>query len=132
MPSITLLVPTRSRPHRFWHAVSSARNLASERIEVISYLDEDDPKLSEYPEYHIVGRRVGTAKAILAMLEQRAPQTQQPADGEPAPQQRQTRAPIDPAQAELNRSILGAIEERQSEIRRESGDEDLYGDSGVA
>lgn len=70
MPSITLLVPSRGRPHRFAKAVSSARELASEKIEVVSYFDDDDPSLSEYPEYHIVGRRVGTAKAILRMLEQ--------------------------------------------------------------
>ncbi len=69
MPSITLLIPSRGRPHRFKTAVDSARQTASEKIEVISYFDDDDPMLSEYPEYHIVGRRVRTAKAILTMLQ---------------------------------------------------------------
>lgn len=70
MPLLTLLVPSRGRPHRFAEALRTARELASEKIEVISYFDDDDPSLADYPEYHIVGRRVGTAKAILAMLEQ--------------------------------------------------------------
>lgn len=59
-------------------------------------------------------RRLG---GLEAMLEQRASQAQPPAEGEPPPQQRQTRAPeIDAGQAELNRSILERIEDAGEEF----------------
>lgn len=55
-------------------------------------------------------RRLG---GLEVMLEQRAPQSQPPAEGEQPSQQRQTRSssPVDEAQAELNRSILERIED---------------------
>ena len=64
-PAFSLLVPTRSRPDRFLGMVASAVRTASlpGQIEVIAYVDEDDPALAEYLKtqneihYHVGPRR---------------------------------------------------------------------------
>ena len=50
MQKISVLLPTRSRPGRFIESVVAMLRLASrlERIELIVYVDEDDPDLAKY------------------------------------------------------------------------------------
>ena len=47
-PSIAILCPSRGRPDGFWQMVASARSLADGPIEILCYLDEDDPRRDEY------------------------------------------------------------------------------------
>lgn len=45
---ITLCCPTRERPERFAEMVASARDTATNHIEIIAVLDVDDPRADDY------------------------------------------------------------------------------------
>lgn len=45
---ISLLVPSRGRPHLLYKMAQSAVNTAEGEVEIVCYIDEDDPKLEEY------------------------------------------------------------------------------------
>lgn len=66
---LSLLIPTRSRPNRLKHALESARRLAKEPFEVLTYVDSDDPKKDQYEDVYI-GPPVGTSKALLYLISQ--------------------------------------------------------------
>lgn len=60
---ISILCPTRGRPEEFSRMVCSARDMAthSKRIEVIAYLDENDPRLWAYKTWgnkQIIGEQI--------------------------------------------------------------------------
>ena len=69
---LTLIIPTRGRPQRFNNAVDTALKHAD--VEVIAYVDEDDPELRTYTapcarKVHIaVGPRIGTAKSLKKLV----------------------------------------------------------------
>jgi hypothetical protein len=68
MPLLSLLIVSRGRPLRFKNAVESARRLAKNEIEILSYVDEDDPEKDNYEGVTVIGPPVGTAKAILHLV----------------------------------------------------------------
>lgn len=65
---ITLLMVSRGRPDGFRRAVDSARRLAKHKIQVLSYFDDDDPTLADYPEYNVIGPRKYLGKSLLELL----------------------------------------------------------------
>lgn len=48
MDRISLCLPSRGRPRRFHRAVTSALRTARNDVEVIAWVDDDDPTLDEY------------------------------------------------------------------------------------
>lgn len=69
---LTLLIPTRGRPQNFLRAVDTA--LEHSDVDVIAYVDEDDPELRQYTapchrKTHImVGPRIGTAASLKKLI----------------------------------------------------------------
>lgn len=67
---VSVLIPTRGRPKRFRKAVESLLRTKAGKVEVLAYLDDDDPGLNvyrekDYPEVRfVVGPRLGLAKII--------------------------------------------------------------------
>lgn len=59
---IDLLCPTRGRPEQFKRMVESARAMAEGEIHIHAYIDNDDPKASEYL-FGIVGEPMPLAPA---------------------------------------------------------------------
>lgn len=49
---ISLLCPTRGRPKEFLRMVHSVRDTSKNPVEILAWVDADDPKLSEYPKGH--------------------------------------------------------------------------------
>ena len=73
--NISILCPTRGRPLRFAEMASSAIKLAEDpnEIEILAYLDADDPKVKEYPELprvsYFCGPRVTVSRAFNVLYE---------------------------------------------------------------
>jgi hypothetical protein len=61
MIKVSVLLPTRGRPKEFNRAVDSLLTTAEnpDSIQILAYVDDDDPKKSEYPITVIVGPRYG-------------------------------------------------------------------------
>lgn len=69
---VSILLSSRSRPKRFKTCVDSARRKASGPIEVVAYLDDDDPELPNYEldwVTPIIGRSANVGKRCRAMAE---------------------------------------------------------------
>lgn len=70
-----MLIPTRSRPKRFRHAVESGLKTKTGRIEFVGYVDDNDPLLHEYEKIElpdtrlIVGPRMGLARIIHRLID---------------------------------------------------------------
>ena len=72
---VSVLIPTRDRPKRFRLAAETALKFAKGKVEVIAYVDDDDPQLKAYEEIEIpnvrvmVGPRMGLARIIHRLIE---------------------------------------------------------------
>lgn len=66
---VSVLIPTRSRPKRFRETVESILKTKTGKVEILSYVDEDDPKKQEYENPSIIGPRRGLGDAIHALIE---------------------------------------------------------------
>ena len=65
MKNLLVMVPSRGRPKRLDEFIKSFYDTKSYNTDVIFYLNEDDPKLSEYSksDYIIIGKRMYLAEA---------------------------------------------------------------------
>lgn len=69
MSDLAVLVPTRARPERFATMAEACLNLAAGAVQVVAYVDDDDPELDAYREVArtrarlLVGPRLGLSQA---------------------------------------------------------------------
>lgn len=69
---VSILLSSRGRPKRFSTCAGSARKRASGPVEIVAYLDEDDPELAQYQLdgiTPIIGPSVNVGKRCRAMAE---------------------------------------------------------------
>ena len=66
---ISLLCPTRGRPEQYKRMCESAKETAIRDINIIAYVDDDDPKRDEYPQDVIIGPRLALAPAYQYLYE---------------------------------------------------------------
>jgi hypothetical protein len=64
----SILMPSRSRPEQCEQAVYSARTTAADTLEVLVYVDEDDPDKDKYNDV-IIGPPKRSAQAITYLVE---------------------------------------------------------------
>lgn len=66
---VSVLITTRSRPKRFRETVESILKTKTGEVEILSYVDENDPKRDEYESPSIIGPRNGLGDAIHRLIE---------------------------------------------------------------
>lgn len=70
---LTVIIPSRSRPHRFKETVESLQRTAK-FAEIISYLDDDDPEKVNYEQFdrvkYFYGPRIKSSKAAYYLISQ--------------------------------------------------------------
>lgn len=72
---VSVLIPSRGRPKRLFQTIESIQGTASEEVEILTYIDDDDPQLPEYFKEHIIPRIQGPRLSLsqsLKALEKRA------------------------------------------------------------
>jgi glycosyltransferase involved in cell wall biosynthesis len=63
---LSLLIPTRGRPHRLRELVESVDKTRYGDVEILTYVDDDDP--SDYPIVTIRGKRIERARQFKALI----------------------------------------------------------------
>jgi hypothetical protein len=66
---VSVLIPTRSRPKRFKTAVDSLLQTKTGEVEVLSYVDFDDPDVGDYENPTILGPRLTLTSALKRLIE---------------------------------------------------------------
>jgi hypothetical protein len=66
---VSVLIPTRSRPKRFKSAVDSLLQTKTGKVEILSYVDFDDPDLEAYENPTILGPRLTLSQSIKRLIE---------------------------------------------------------------